>query len=358
MNHTLINIFQALINQTNNKIFYLKSNELLSEAKAHQFKVINFKKVLNIIKNLTEEITNSDQLKNFKGVGPGILKRIDEILNTGTLQELDTSSNNVIPDQESQVIKDLQRITGIGPAKAHKLYSDNITLTLLLEHLPYLGSDDEYLDQLTHHQLIGLKYFHDLEKRIPRKEISSIEKKLKKYCHNYDPKLLINICGSYRRGAKDSGDIDVLITHQDVTSWKDLDDSNIFLKEIIHHLTIKELLIDHLTNQGNTKYMGICQNSKKSTPRRIDIRFIPMESLAPAMLYFTGSGEFNKNMRTFALKHGYTINEYAIFKTKKVGHKVEKNFKIIVNNEKEIFELLKIPYLEPIERTRHILFNT
>ena len=47
---------------------------------------------------------------------------------------------------------------------------------------------------------------------------------------------------------------------------------------------------------GKTKYMGICKLNSKSKGRRMDIRFIPYESKVPAILYFTGSGNFNKFM--------------------------------------------------------------
>ena len=46
------------------------------------------------------------------------------------------------------------------------------------------------------------------------------------------------------------------------------------------------------------------------------IGFPIVASMVAALLYFTGSGEFNKNMRIFALKKGYTINEYGIYKLK------------------------------------------
>ena len=46
---------------------------------------------------------------------------------------------------------------------------------------------------LTHHQLIGVKYYHDLLKRIPSSLINDIEKYLKKFDFKF------NICGSYRR---------------------------------------------------------------------------------------------------------------------------------------------------------------
>ena len=49
--------------------------------------------------------------------------------------------------------------------------------------------------------------------------------------------------------------------------------------------------------------MGICITSDKIAGR-IDIRFIPYESYFPAILYFTGSGEFNRIMRKEANDKG------------------------------------------------------
>ena len=61
--------------------------------------------------------------------------------------------------------------------------------------------------------------------------------------------------------------------------------------------------------------MGMCKY-KKNPVRRIDIRYISRNSLGAAKLYFTGSGDFNKNMRSYANSLGYTINEYGIYKLK------------------------------------------
>ena len=41
-------------------------------------------------------------------------------------------------------------------------------------------------------------------------------------------------------------------------------------------------------------------------------RIIPYDQYPCALLYFTGSDQFNKNMREHALKQGFTINEYSI----------------------------------------------
>ena len=64
------------------------------------------------------------------------------------------------------------------------------------------------------------------------------------------------------------------------------------------------------------------------------------------MLYFTGSGNFNKVMRADALKKGYTINEYGIYKLK---GKTEKEL-IKTETEEDIFKIIDMEYLEPKDR--------
>ena len=97
--------------------------------------------------------------------------------------------------------------------------------------------------------------------------------------------------------------------------------------------------------------MGMCK--LKELVRRIDIRFIPKDSLGAAILYFTGSGEFNKNMRTYALKNKYTINEYGIFK---LNDDKSKGPKVKTYSEKDIFDVLNIDYIEPKNRTSQVKF--
>jgi DNA polymerase beta len=120
------------------------------------------------------------------------------------------------------------------------------------------------------------------------------------------------------------------------------------LKQIVDLYNDKGLLIDSLTTNVTTKYMGVCKNTSKSIPRRIDIRFIPMESIYFAMLYFTGSGTFNKNMRTFAIKKGFKLNEYGLYKN---------NLKVKINSENDIFDLLDLDYVNPEDRVNNYVFG-
>ena len=338
MNSTIIDCFQKLIHKT---IHELKS----SNSMTLKFKLASYRKTLSLVKSLKFEITNTDQIKDIKGVGKTTLEKINEILETGTLNQIVEINEEMI--STSQKLADLQKITGIGPAKAQKLLEQNITLNRLLEiNFNSLTEDDvDIIQSLTHHQILGVKYFHDLEQRIPYQEIQATEKYINKLLKSYDHKLHMIICGSYRRKQLTSGDIDILLYHVEVNDNTDAINSN-YLTEFLELLISKKFITDHLTAITNpTKYMGFGKYKKFN--RRIDIRLIPKKSLGSAMLYFTGSGEFNKSMRTYALKKGYTINEYGIYKLKADG---TKGFRIKTQSESDIFKVLKLDYVEPQDR--------
>lgn len=102
---------------------------------------------------------------------------------------------------------------------------------------------------------IFFRYFDDFEKKIPRAEIGQIESILKDAVKELNRDYLVTICGSYRRGKEESGDIDVLITHPDYTSKvKDAKKKTISLKTIVEYLEKKKLIIDTIS-LGSSKFM-------------------------------------------------------------------------------------------------------
>jgi DNA polymerase beta len=346
MNSNIINIFEKLIAKTINDI-------KISPSTTMKFKLVSYKKTLDIIKKLTScsiELTHTDQIKDIKGIGKTTIIKINEILETGTLEQLKDFDTGEV--STTKQLLDLQKITGIGPSNAKKFIEQNITLDTLLEidFSKLSGSDIPIIDSLTHHQQLGVKYFHDLEHKIPHYEIVQIETYLKEILDNIVGLNMI-ICGSYRRKKKESGDIDILLYHdtiKDETTAKKSNYLALFLKLLIS----KKFITDHLTAIDKpTKYMGFCKF--KDYNRRIDIRLIPNNSVGSAMLYFTGSGEFNKSMRTYALKNGFTINEYGIYKLKPNG---EKGLKIRTKTENDIFKTLKLDYVEPEDRVPEYIF--
>ena len=195
--------------------------------------------------------------------------------------------------------------------------------------------------KLTHHQNIGVKYYADFLERVPRSEIEEIEKILKttlKAIGANSADYLLEICGSYRRGKNDCGDIDVLMSYK---GMKKLNPD--FLKVYIHYLTDKGFIVDHLTTNIKTKYMGVCKLRSDTPARRIDVRAVSYDCFFPALIYFTGSKEFNIDIRKKAIEKGYSLSEYG-FK------KVDTCSLVTFNSENEIFAFLGMDFVSPLER--------
>jgi DNA polymerase beta len=284
---------------------------------------------INAIKKYNGEIKSGDQLKNdIKGIGEKISKRIDEIIETGTLAELED-----IPEDNS--LNNLLLITGVGLVRANKWISMGIkTVDDVKEAIKNKKIKS------THHIDVGLKYYEDFQKRIPKDEIDKMYIFLKHIIQKIDSNLIFEICGSYRRGLLDSGDIDILISHpklnENISEQK-------FLDKIVKNLKKANFIIDYLTSKGDTKFMGVCKLEGGIIGRRIDIRMVDYKSFYTSLLYFTGSKDFNVNLRNIALAHNYTLNEYGLTN-------LSSGISTSLNSEEEIFEIFKIPYVKPEDR--------
>jgi DNA polymerase/3'-5' exonuclease PolX len=334
----VIDVLSQLIQHLEQEIKSLIGND----KKTHQFRLSSFKTALGSLKEYTGEIISGDQVLKLKlkGIGAGTAKRIDEILTTKTLSELSLSLNS--GEHQNQLITDLCSVTGIGEVHARKLVEQGVTDIQDLKSKYKQGTI-----KLTHHMMIGLKYYDDFREPIPFREIAELGAQMKQCVASFEPQMIVEICGSHRRQKAFSGDIDVLMTHPSIVTDEDLikcDTS--FLVGVVKELKKIHFLIDDLTSQGDTKYMGVCCHPQIGKGRRIDIRFVTYDSFYPALVYFTGSMPLNKAMRTVALQKGYTLNEYGLFKLVNG----EKGDRIVTHSEEQLFDLLNLVYLKPHER--------
>ncbi|PNI67634.1 POLB isoform 7 [Pan troglodytes] len=260
-----------------------------------------YRKAASVIAKYPHKIKSGAEAKKLPGVGTKIAEKIDEFLATGKLRKLE----KIRQDDTSSSINFLTRVSGIGPSAARKFVDEGI------KTLEDLRKNE---DKLNHHQRIGLKYFGDFEKRIPREEMLQMQDIVLNEVKKVDSEYIATVCGSFRRGAESSGDMDVLLTHPSFTSESTKQPK--LLHQVVEQLQKVHFITDTLS-KGETKFMGVCQlpskNDEKEYPhRRIDIRLIPKDQYYCGVLYFTGSDIFNKNMRAHALEKGFTINEYTI----------------------------------------------
>ena len=309
-NEELINVFGKL-------------NEIMM-AKGEPFRARAYKVAQETIMNITYEITTANQLKGKKGIGETILNKVKEYIETGKLQAIEKEKDNPIYI--------FTQVYGIGSKKAKELVEKN-----KITNIDQLRENKNLLNEK---QKIGLKYYEDLLKKIPRSEIEDYERILKNIFNSVsNPKTSkMEIVGSYRRGKQESGDIDIIISDEN-------NDKNIF-ESFINELINKNILIEILS-RGKTKCLAISLINE-GIPRRIDILYATPEEYAFSILYFTGSALFNTVMRSRAIQLGYTMNEHGLYKlvNKQKGNKLDLYFK----TEKEIFDFLNLVFKEPNER--------
>ena len=208
------------------------------------------------------------------------------------------------------------------------------------------------LPLLNEKQQIGLRYYKPLMLRISRKEIVEFEKlfvKLFELVVQENGETIENhkfqIVGSYRRGAKDSGDIDIIFTS--------LNDNKLIFDKFIDKLLHSgdgngENILLHLLSRGPTKSLTIGKLPlKDAIPRRLDFLYTSLNEFPFALLYFTGSKDFNTAMRQHALNLGLTLNEHGFHKINKTKTKEAKIDATLFTSEKDIFDYLGMVYKEP-----------
>ena len=288
------------------------------------FKVKAYEKVIASIELYDKNIETLEDIKRIKGVGKKIEDKIIEFINTGNITEVD----NVINDPQYILGNKLKSIYGVGPAKITELMTKIKDFEELKEH-PELLNDK---------QKIGLKYYDDMNIRIPIVEGRKHLKIFNKILNNLYKDIEFEFVGSYRRKNKDMGDIDILIKNK----------PGLVLKDIIKQLEAQSYIIESLA-LGNNKFMGLCKLSPELPARRIDILIADPSHYYFALLYFTGSYSFNIYMRKIALKKGLSLSEYG-FKDLKDNSKNIIDTTDIIHSEEDIFKYLDMEYVEPHKR--------
>ena len=285
------------------------------------FRARAYQKAQEAIMTYPGDITSPEDLKGRPNIGPTIMEKLKEYVETGTLRILEREKTNPV--------NILGEIYGVGPKKAKELVDQGITTIEKLRENQHLLNDV---------QKVGLQYYEDVLKRIPRAEIDEYKKIVEKVVKkSATTNVAFEIVGSYRRGLQSSGDIDMIITSESEQTFKNLIDN-----------LIKDKIIVAVLSRGPSKCLVMAKIPSSDTIRRVDFLYTTPEEYPFAVLYFTGSKIFNTIMRQHALNMGLTMNEHGLYKftQKTKGEKVAHIFK----TEKDIFDYLQLPYVDPKDR--------
>ncbi|KAL9424002.1 hypothetical protein AB3S75_035982 [Citrus x aurantiifolia] len=302
----------------------------------------SYYKAIPVIEKLPFKIESADQVKGLPGIGKSMQDHIQEIVTTGKLSKLEHFEK----DEKVRTISLFGEVWGIGPATAQKLYEKG--------HRTLDDLKNE--DSLTHSQRLGLKYFDDIKTRIPRHEVEQMERLLQKAGEEVLPEVIILCGGSYRRGKASCGDLDVVITHPDRKSHKG------FLSKYVKKLKEMKFLREDLifsthseegTDSGVDTYFGLCTYPGRELRHRIDFKVYPRDIYAFGLIAWTGNDVLNRRLRLLAESKGYRLDDTGLFPAThgsggKQGVRARTSLKF--DTEKEVFDFLGFPMLEPHER--------
>ncbi|KAF5376697.1 hypothetical protein D9615_007866 [Tricholomella constricta] len=268
------------------------------------WRVFSYSKCIRALRNHPKRIASLAEARSIRGVGEKTAAKIMEIVETGGLRRIGYEKT-----EDIETTRLFQGIYGVGRSTAYQWYAAGCrTLKDVV--------DGKGGVKLTPAQEIGVRFYDDINNRMPREEAKEIFELIKPIALRIDPRLFVEIMGSYRRGKADCGDIDILITR----SPEDGKTHAGVLPQLLRDLHAGGILTEDLAlpddpNDLEAIYRGLCRIPWRAGARRrrIDFLTVAWHSRGAALLYYTGDDIFNRAIRMKANVLGYSLNEKGLF---------------------------------------------
>lgn len=307
-------------NQEIAKIFRAIAN-ILEIKGENVFRINAYNRAAQNIELLSQDIetlTKENRLDQIPGVGHDLKARITEYITNGKIEFFEELKKSI-----PEGLLELLDIPSIGPKTAKLLYEK-----LKIKNIADL---ENAIKKNKLKQLAGIKEktISNIQKGIDivkkgsqRMTIAQAEMVASEFLNSLQslPEIKKIIpAGSLRRQKDTVRDIDILVCS---------DNPNKVIKTFTGLENVKDVLA-----HGQTK-----SSVRTKENIQVDCRIVPDESFGAALLYFTGSKDFNIKLRQIAIKKGLKLNEYGLFKDDK---------RIAGKTEEEMLKNLGLSYIEP-----------
>ncbi|KAL4905883.1 hypothetical protein BDW74DRAFT_167542 [Aspergillus multicolor] len=306
---------------------------------ADQWRVLAYRKAISALRSQQKKVTSRTEAIQIPGIGERLADKIEEIVFTNRLRRLESTSNTA----EDRLLQIFLGVYGAGLTVASKWIAQGYKS---LEDLRTRAT-------LTQSQRIGLERYYDFSQRIPRSEIQAHGDYVRRMVQKESPGMEVIIGGSYRRGAADSGDIDLLITRPDAT----IDEIRTLMLDIVVPKLFEEGFLQAglatTSRDDGSKWHGASKLRGGRFWRRIDFLFVPGAELGAALIYFTGNDIFNRSIRLLASKKNMRLNQRGLYAdVVRSPQRVKLNTGRLIESrsEERIFELLGVPWRPPEHR--------
>ena len=295
-----------------------------------EFKPRAYERAAYSLENLDRNVKDIYQegglkaLLEIPGVGERIAEKIEEYIKTGKIKEYQKFKKEWLVN-----IEELNRIEGIGPKNIKKVYRQlGVTNAEEMKAaaeagkiaaIPGLGK------KVQEKILKSLEFFKESRGRFLLSSVLPLARKIVETLHILPEVKKAEYAGSIKRMQETIGDLDILVISEKSAKVMDF--------------FVKMPEVEEVLAKGSTKTTVRLKNGL-----RADVRIVPPESFGAALQYFIGDKYHNIVVREIAVKKGYKLNEYGLFKGKK---------RIAGKDEKAIYEKLGMQWMPPELRTNH-----
>ena len=268
--------------------------------------------------NAIESLIKQDKLTEIPGIGKDLAERIKEFAKTGRIKIFEELKKSV-----PEGLLDLLNVPSVGPKTARLLYEK-----LKIKNLTDLEQAIEkgrlkgifgIKEKTIENMVKGIKILRRGQESMTLAQANLIAEEFVSSLKELPEVKKIAAAGSLRRQKETVRDIDILVVSDKP-------------KVVIPGLTRIES-VKYVQAEGETK-----ASVRTKEDVQVDCRVVEAKSFGAALLYFTGSKNFNIKIRQLAIKKGLKVNEYGVFKKDKF---------ICGATEEEIFRALGMAYIEP-----------
>ncbi len=275
----------------------LEIAEVLELQGEDHFRIQAYQNAARTISALSEplsEVRDRGELTALPGIGEGLASKIEEMLDTGRLRQHDELMEAYPPG-----VIAMMHVPGIGPRTAETLFHElNISSLEDLETAAREGRIRRlkgFGEKTETNILRNLQRLRGMRQRIPLARAYPLAQQITGTLRRTAPTDRIEAAGSLRRMKEDVGDIDILVTSTDPPA--------------VMHAVTRLPMAQRVLLTGPTKTTILTDSGIQ-----VDVRVVEPEDFGAALQYFTGSKAHNVKLRTIAVRKGYKLSEYGIFR--------------------------------------------
>ena len=261
---------------------------------------------------------DGEDLSSIKGIGDDLAAKIEELVRTGSLPQLEEMKQEV-PARLSE----LMRLDQLGPKRTRKLYDELGIGTL--EELRKAAEDGRIQELSGFGARTEKKILDEVGKLSEREhrtrlgEAEQVAGALVDYLSELEEISQIEVAGSYRRRKETVGDLDILVA---------CDDSKPVMDRFTGHPDVAEV-----ASSGETRATVYLKSGLQ-----VDLRVVKAASFGAALHYFTGSKAHNVAIRKMANERKLKVNEYGVHKGSK---------RVAGKTEEDVFKQVDLPWIPP-----------